>query len=283
MAGAIEGAAAITSGFGYLQSVSFQQMISCDITNLGCAGGFPASALLYAIDNRIGGLATLNDYPFSDGDRGATTLDCKVLEHELAVEPEQGVAINFYGDLGDGTFDVRMDRMKRGVARQPVSIAIKSECKTFQNYKEGVLTEDGDCSCRPSDVEGCLDHSVLLVGYDDEYDPPYWLIKNSWGSKWGEDGYVRVAQLNPHDSESDSWGLFGLLAEGVVPWVAYNRTEEVKDEPQKLRSTFIKIIIAIAVIAAICLLSCCLAFVIDVVCLRSLQLVLDDNSHKSGP
>ena len=57
-AGAIEGAAAIANTGSYLQSLSFQQLISCDESNLGCDGGFPASAIVYANNNRDGGMAT---------------------------------------------------------------------------------------------------------------------------------------------------------------------------------------------------------------------------------
>lgn len=259
VAGAIEGAAAITSDLHYLQSVSFQQLISCDKTNAGCEGGFPASALLYA---NTRGTATLNDYPFTDGEKGQTTTQCHIQQHPIAVDSNHGQAVTYYGAVGDDDYQTRMQKMKQGVARQPVAIAVKSECKTFKNYKRGVLTEDKDCSCSPYDIEGCLDHAILLVGYDDQPEdgsPPYWKVKNSWGTGWGEDGYARIAQLNPHPFPN-SWGLFGILAEGVVPLQAFNQTAEVYDQPQDVGlKTWERVLVFVALFLVAAILGVSLA------------------------
>lgn len=65
----------------------------------------------------------------------------------------------------------------------PVSICINSD--PWQLYSGGVL----DHSTCPSTG---LDHCVLVVGFDADASPPYWIVKNSWGSDWGENGYIRL-------------------------------------------------------------------------------------------
>ena len=67
----------------------------------------------------------------------------------------------------------------------PVSIAVDAASWMF--YGSGVL--DGDCG-------NDLDHGVLAVGYGSEEDSMYWRIKNSWGTQWGEDGFIRVKRMD---------------------------------------------------------------------------------------
>jgi hypothetical protein len=65
----------------------------------------------------------------------------------------------------------------------PLSIAV--DATSFQTYNSGILT-----NC----ISQQIDHGVLIVGFDDNNSPPYWIIKNSWGASWGEEGYIRVAK-----------------------------------------------------------------------------------------
>merc|ERR1712146_601794 len=119
----------------------------------------------------------------------------------------------------------RVQAFKEALAVKPVAIAMKSQCRTISNYRKGVMTDDNDCACGSVD---CVDHAVLMVGYYDTASVPYFKIKNSWGTQWGEKGYFRVAQT-PGVGE---YGLFGILAEGVVV-TGHNTTSMVVDVKQK--------------------------------------------------
>ncbi|KAK4337986.1 hypothetical protein RND71_042473 [Anisodus tanguticus] len=79
------------------------------------------------------------------------------------------------------------DELKYAVALvRPVSIAFEV-IKGFKQYKSGVYTST-ECGNTPMDVN----HAVLAVGYGVENGVPYWLIKNSWGADWGDNGYFKM-------------------------------------------------------------------------------------------
>jgi len=84
------------------------------------------------------------------------------------------------------------DRLVSAVRRQPVSVAIDASSKCFQFYSHGILSQD---SC--SSVSHRINHAVVIVGFHnvgstDKSNPPYWIVRNSWGKHWGAHGYVYI-------------------------------------------------------------------------------------------
>jgi len=68
-----------------------------------------------------------------------------------------------------------------------VSVGVQGDQPAWQLYRSGIVT--GNCGI-------ILDHAVAIVGYNDGNNPPYWIVKNSWGSWWGEKGYIRIMISN---------------------------------------------------------------------------------------
>ncbi|KAK9050870.1 hypothetical protein SSX86_010288 [Deinandra increscens subsp. villosa] len=94
------------------------------------------------------------------------------------------------------------EEMMRNVARQPLSFAMDSSDPGFMFYKEGIYT--GPCGTN-------LAHAMLLVGYDETPEgQKYWIVKNSWGTEWGEDGYIRMGR-----GDGNPQGVCGMYSGGA--------------------------------------------------------------------
>jgi C1A family cysteine protease len=86
----------------------------------------------------------------------------------------------------------------------PVSVAVEADQPVFQHYAGGVLNS---LSCGTA-----LDHAVLIVGHgvNSTSNQEYWIVKNSWGTSWGESGYVRIA-------DSAGQGICGINMSPAYP------------------------------------------------------------------
>ncbi|KAL6526069.1 Cysteine protease rd19a [Orobanche hederae] len=180
--GALEGANFLATGD--LVSLSEQQLVDCDhecdpeekdSCDSGCSGGLMNSAFEYSL--KSGGLMREEDYPYTGTDRGACRFDkskiaAKVANFSVVSLDEDQIAANL---------------VKNG----PLAVAI--DAAFMQTYMKGV-------SC-PYICPKRLDHGVLLVGYGESAyapvrlkDKPYWVIKNSWGKSWGEEGFYKICR-----------------------------------------------------------------------------------------
>jgi len=159
---------------GQLVSLSEQNLIDCSkkFGNNGCNGGLMDFAFQYIKQNH--GIDTEKSYPYE-----AKEGKCRYTKRN------SGATDTGFIDVPQGD----EQKLKEALATVgPVSVAIDASQPTFQFYSQGIYDEP-ECSSTE------LDHGVLAVGYGtDENGQDYWIVKNSWGTKWGEQGYVRMSR-----------------------------------------------------------------------------------------
>jgi len=218
----IESYAQINSG-GAVKELSAQQVTSCAPNDVQCGG----SGGCYGSVTQLGfnylqlfGHMTEADYPYKSGSSGSTGR-CEYDPSKAAV------SLTGYNTLPANNISAVMTHLAEV---GPLSIAVDASKWGF--YTGGIF--DG-CAF---DENISINHGVQLVGYGSEFSPlgvyEYWLVRNSWGKSWGEDGYIRLARSaecgvnstpmdgtacvnGPGTDEQEVCGMCGLLFDASYP------------------------------------------------------------------
>lgn len=147
--------------FGKLVNLSAQNLLDCDMADYGCSGGFMETAYDYIIKN---GIDTNESYPYT----GAYQT-CKF--NSSAV----GANLKSYAHVKNGS----EEDLTIAIARiGPIAATIDASQASFAFYHSGVYS-DPNCSSVN------LDHTFTAVGYDSLNGTDYYIVKNSWGTDWG--------------------------------------------------------------------------------------------------
>merc|ERR1712159_912237 len=212
--GSTEGAYQIATG--KLLSFSEQELVDCagSYGNQGCNGGLMDDGFKY--------LQAKGDELEASYSYTGKTGTCNTAKQSSADGFKPGVVTG----LKDVTSNDEA-QMEAAVAKGPVSVAIEADQSGFQFYKSGVFS--GTCGDK-------LDHGVLVVGYGTDAGKDYWTVKNSWGTSWGLQGYIRLAKGSKTNTTGRALlggggggksGQCGLLKQPSYPVVSKSVHEEV--------------------------------------------------------
>lgn len=148
--------------------LSEQNLIDCTKSCLGCLGGLPELVLGQALNNQEQKFALESDYPYVAEQRLCTFDQSKAIAFISAITMYREEKF------------IQPNLVKWG----PTSVCIDASGSSFMLYSGGIY-EGNDC-------DQLQNHAVCVVGYGSENCKNYWIVRNSWGTAWGEDGYIRM-------------------------------------------------------------------------------------------
>mmetsp|Transcript_29655 Transcript_29655/g.48929 ORF Transcript_29655/g.48929 Transcript_29655/m.48929 type:complete len:654 (-) Transcript_29655:63-2024(-) len=177
-----------------LANLSVQELIDCDnAIDQGCTGGNPLLAFYFI--HRYG-LTSTHDYPYT-GDQNL----CHVhrVADPIATSQSWGILTMDHED--------NMETVLRWIG--PIAVGVNGSDPTFLAYKRGIYDNAHGCGQQAN-------HAMLIVGYGQEevmgadgttIVVRYWIARNSWGSQWGENGYVRIKRGSGAKGEAGVCGI----------------------------------------------------------------------------
>ncbi|XP_044028788.1 procathepsin L-like isoform X2 [Siniperca chuatsi] len=160
--GALEGQMKKRTGF--LVPLSPQNLVDCSTIdgNHGCRGGYISKSYSYIIRN--GGVDSESFYPYEHQGKAGYCSDFHILPRG-----DEKTLLAVVASVG------------------PVAVAVNAMLQSFHLYRGGLYNVP---NCNPK----FINHAVLVVGYGTDGGQDFWLVKNSWGTAWGEEGFIRLAR-----------------------------------------------------------------------------------------
>jgi C1A family cysteine protease len=153
---------------GTTYELSPQQVVNCDRTAFGCGGGWTEHAYNYV--SRAGGIEQESDYPYYSGMHPKEDTDCDSDKSKFVATVNKYYTVESESDMAD--------YMK---STGPLSVCV--DANSWNTYTGGVMSKCGNS----------VDHCVQATGVDTDGSEPYWKVRNSWGTDWGEDGFIRLS------------------------------------------------------------------------------------------
>lgn len=161
---------------------SERQLVDCSFPygNNGCGGGLYANGYGYV---KQFGLMLNSSYPYTPNNE---TYDCEYDESQVAVRISGTVSA------------IRSAQgLKEALINGPASISLHASYDSFRAYKGGIYN---NATCPTS-----VNHAVQTVGWGSENGQDYFIVRNSWGPSWGDNGYIKIAQVTA------DLGICGML------------------------------------------------------------------------
>lgn len=166
---------------------SEQQLVDCSTAeneellghyyDMGCNGGWADNGLYYIIQNK--GIENYSDYPYVSGSTQTPNPTCQA---NAPLQPIAGTLSNCGATKKNSESDLESAISQVGI----MAVAIDASGLGFRLYSSGVYSSD-KCSST------AVNHAVTAVGYSNvEESEKYWIVKNSWGTSWGDEGYVKM-------------------------------------------------------------------------------------------
>ena len=148
--------------------LSEQEGVDCDASSYGCQGGWMSN--YWKMSAEIGSQAN-ETYEYEAQNGSCRNQQGKMIESRAKASSVKMV------DVAD---------MKDELQKGPMSIAVAAGNDCWRYYQSGILSADNNCPTG-------LDHGVAIVGLNESGDKPYWIIQNSWGTGWGNQGFIWIA------------------------------------------------------------------------------------------